>query len=242
MRVLDIDLDFFLTDTCPLAEIGKRPALKGHEPWSEEAVKRFLEGRLHLHPARPLPGRIFETHDGALMLWDELIRAGKLSVPFEVTHIDAHSDLGIGRPGPGIVLGGALCRKMDVRCNIQSYYEFHQLDEANYLLYALAFRWVSRLENLRNPNSKRDMPPEIVHDYAPDGRANKLKLTPPLPELFEKMNGAEPVVPYAEFPCAEAYDAGSVPYDFMSVAISPRYAPKEADALLEVFQKYMKPV
>ena len=28
-------------------------------------------------------------------------------------------------------------------------------------------------------------------------------------------------------------------YDFMSVAISPRYSPKEADVLLPVFEEYM---
>ncbi len=31
MRVLDIDLDFFLNDCCPLAEKGHRPPLTGCE-------------------------------------------------------------------------------------------------------------------------------------------------------------------------------------------------------------------
>ena len=42
-RVLDIDLDFFLADCCPLAEMGQRPTLQGHEPWAEKAVRLFLE-------------------------------------------------------------------------------------------------------------------------------------------------------------------------------------------------------
>ena len=42
-RVLDIDLDFFLADCCPLAEIGQRPALQGHEPWEPDSVRLFLE-------------------------------------------------------------------------------------------------------------------------------------------------------------------------------------------------------
>lgn len=32
MRVLDIDLDFFLAGCCPLADKGRRPELFGHEP------------------------------------------------------------------------------------------------------------------------------------------------------------------------------------------------------------------
>ena len=46
MRILDIDLDFFLKDCCPLAEIGTRPEPAGHEPWSEEQVVRCLEDNL----------------------------------------------------------------------------------------------------------------------------------------------------------------------------------------------------
>lgn len=238
MRVLDIDLDFFLADTCPLADVGKRPVLAGHEPWSAAEVRRFLEENLRLDRARPLPGRIFETHDGALRLWDELIKQGKLCAPFTVTHVDAHSDLGIGKPGPGIVLNGALCQKLDVRCDIERYDKLKQLDEANYLLFALAFRWVDRLENVRNPKSKPDMPPEIVHARNGEGTACALRLSTPLPGLFEKMNGAEPVVPYREYPCGDAY-AAEAPFDYMSVAISPRYAPREADALLDVFRQYV---
>ena len=42
MTILDIDLDFFLNDVCPLAEAGERPALEGHEPWEEARVRRAL--------------------------------------------------------------------------------------------------------------------------------------------------------------------------------------------------------
>ena len=237
MRVLDIDLDFFLADTCPLAAVGQRPVLTGHEPWSKEEVWRFLEENLRLDRNKPLPGRIFETHDGALRLWDELIRSGRLTVPFEVAHIDAHSDLGIGKPGPGIVLSGALCQRMDVRCDIERYYKLKQLDEANYLLFALAFRWVLKLENVRNPKSKRDMPKEIVYERNDRGAVRALRLSTPLPGLFERMNGAEPIVPYREYPSGDAYTT-EAPFDYMSVAVSPRYAPREADALLDVFRGY----
>ena len=82
MRILDIDLDFFLEDCCPLAEIGKRPEPAGHEPWSEEQVVRFLEDNLGLSRFSPIPGRIFETHDSALRFWLELIAGGKLISPF----------------------------------------------------------------------------------------------------------------------------------------------------------------
>lgn len=108
MRVLDIDLDFFLADCCPLAELGHRPSLPGHEPWEASAVRAFLENQCGLSRTAPKPGRIFETHDGALRFWEEQIAAGRLTAPFDVTHVDAHSDLGIGYPGQNFVLFNVL--------------------------------------------------------------------------------------------------------------------------------------
>ena len=241
MRVLDVDLDFFLADTCPLAGYGCRPALQGHEPWSESEVRAFLEEKLRLSRLSPVEGRIYETHDGSLRMWDELVRAGRLSVPFEVTHIDAHSDLGIGYPGPGLVMNNALCRKPDARVNLEDYYRLKQLDEANYLLFALAFRWVSLLENVRNPNSKPDMPREIVHERDERSVPTALRLAPPLPSLFEAMNGKEPVVKYREFASGDDYVSTSG-FDFISLAMSPRYAPREADCIADVIAEYIKPI
>ena len=65
-----------------------------------------------------------------------------------------------------------------------------------------------------------------------------LRLTPPLPELFERMNGPEPEVEYREYPSGDEYRA-EAPFDFASLAISPRYAPEEADALVEVFTEFI---
>lgn len=158
MRVLDIDLDFFLADCCPLADKGQRPALQGHEPWQPEEVLRFLTEQCGLDEAHPIPGLIFETHDQALVMWERLIREQRLAAPFHVTHIDAHSDLGVGYPGPGFVLYNVLSMQPERRLDYQRFYEQSKLDEANYLLFALAMRRVSSLDNVRNPRSHKDIP------------------------------------------------------------------------------------
>ena len=44
MRVLDLDMDFFLTAPCPLAKHGERPDESTDKPYSDEEVIRFLEG------------------------------------------------------------------------------------------------------------------------------------------------------------------------------------------------------
>ena len=235
MRVLDIDLDFFLNDCCPLAEPGARPELNGHEPWPEARVRSFLERGCGLSESRRIPGAVFETHDLALDFWLDRMRAGELTAPFWVTHVDAHSDLGIGYPGPGNVLNGVLPQKPEIRPDLGRYYRIRQLTEANYLLFALAFRWISVLENVRNPRSRADIPPQILLPDRPD----RIRLRSFAADLLEAVNGPEPEIPFLVYPDYASYSAPG-PFDFMTLAVSPRYAPKEAEALIPVISGYMR--
>lgn len=235
MHVLDIDLDFFLADCCPLAEKGERPPLMGCEPWPEETVVDFLEKQCGLRTDAPVPGRIFETHDQALTFWEEQIGAGRLTAPFHVTHVDAHSDLGIGYPGPNYVLFNMLAMKMEKRLNVQQFYDQHKLDEANYLLFALAMRRLASLDNVRNPKSRPDIPQSLLDA---DGNIHLDSMTA---RMFQGQNGAEPMVPFHVYEDYRTFRTDA-PYDFVTLAISPRYAPKEADALVEVIGRYIRPV
>ena len=149
--------------------------------------------------------------------------------------MDAHSDLGIGYPGPGYVLNGVLPRLPACRASIPEYYEQKQLDEANYLLFALAFRWISSLENVRNPRSRPDIPREILGDETGD----VIRLTSFAARLLEQKNGPEPMIPFRVYPDYRDF-ISSGPYDFVTVAISPRYAPREADALLPLLEGYVR--
>ena len=234
-RVLDIDLDFFLENICPLADVGKRPELWGHEPWDERRVRDFLEVNCGIDA--PIHGRIFETHDGALLYWQELIEKKKLKEPFSVTHIDAHSDLGIGYPGPGFVLNTVISTRPELRRNSQRYYDMHELDEANYLLFAIGMRYVGELVNVRNPHSAEDIPREIIITDD-DGKRCGIQLQSFASRLLESINGKEPYVTYEEYADHTQYRAKGK-FDFMSLAVSPRYSPKEADFLSDVIAGYM---
>ena len=235
MRVLDLDLDFFLADCCPQAEIGERPSVEGHEPWEEAQVVDFLERQCGLSAEQPLPGRIFETHDQALTYWEELIAAGRLTEPFHVTHVDAHSDLGIGHPGPGYVLYNVISMQPQRRLCPQMFYDLHKLDEANYLLFALAMRRVASLDNVRNPRSHQDIPAEVLKP----GCSDVIQLCSLTSKMFEGKNGPEPEIPFHVYDDYLDFCAGE-PYDFVSLAISPRYLPKEAEGLAEVIARYIR--
>ena len=235
MWVLDLDLDFFLDDCCPLACVGERPSDRCAGVWTEAAVVSFLENGLGLDRDHPLPGRITETHDGALSFWRSRMETGALSRPFSVVHVDAHADLGIGKPGPGFVLNNVLGIPPQERDAFQRYYRQKQLDEANYLLFALAFRWIDRLTLVRDPFSRPDLPPFCERDgegYRP------IRLTSFVSNLFEKSYGAEPEIPLTVCSDPDAVRI-RVPFACVNLALSPRYAPKSADALVPVIARYM---
>lgn len=237
MRILDIDLDFFLQDCCELAPLGQRPPLYGNAVWSEEETRAFLENALGLSKVNKTPGRLFETHDKALVFWDELIKSGRLDIPFEVTHIDAHSDLGIGKPGPGFVLNSVITLAPEKRADIERYYRMNELDEANYLLFALAFRWVNKLINVRNPKSRPDIPNFAEKDAA--GEYKSIRLSSFASKLFESRNGVEPAIPFVAYNDYRGFSIRGG-FDYISIARSPRYLPKEADPLMDIVAEYVE--
>lgn len=69
-------------------------------------------------------------------------------------------------------------------------------------------------------------------------RESALRLTSFAARLTEGVNGPEPLIPYREYADPFSFRAEG-PYDFMTVAVSPRYAPAEADMLLPLFTSYM---
>ena len=140
-----------------------------------------------------MPGRIFGTHDKALDFWLAQMEAGKLQPPFDVVHVDTHSDLAFGPPGTDFVLKAVLTRNPRARATLGAYREGKKLDEANYLLFALAFRWISRLAYVRNPKSHQDIPARLL-----DAEGN-IRLQSDISVLMEAMNGREPTIPFGVF-------------------------------------------
>ena len=231
MRVLDLDMDFFLSHPCPLAAYGERPDESCAQVWRDEDVVRFLEEQCGLSRAHPVPGAIFDTHDKALDFWHARLMDGRLTTPFEVVHVDTHSDLAFGPPGTKYVLNVVLSRPCDQRAAPDVYRKAVELDEANYLLFALAFRWISRLTYVRNPRSHQDIPGQLLDEEG------NLHLRSFISAMMEGKNGKEPVVAF------EVYDDYTQfrrhGYDFVTMAQSPRYAPASADRIMELVRRYI---
>ena len=231
MRVLDLDMDFFLSGPCPLAALGERPDESCAEVWSEEAVVRFLEEQCGLSADHPVPGAIFDTHDKALDFWAARLEDGSLTAPFEVVHVDTHSDLAFGPPGTNFVLNVVLSRLPDQRADKEAYRKAVELDEANYLLFALAFRWVDRLSYVRNPKSHQDIPRQLLTTQG------DIHLRSFISQMMEGRNGKEPVIPFDVYDDYTEFRQHG--YDFVTMAQSPRYAPASADKIMDILKRYI---
>lgn len=232
MRVLDLDMDFFLSGPCPLAAPGERPDESCADVWSDEEVIRFLEEQCGLSRENPVPGAIFDTHDKALDFWQARMQAGSLSAPFEVVHVDTHSDLAFGPPGTNFVLNVVLSRLPSQRAAIEDYRRAVELDEANYLLFALAFRWIDRLSYVRNPKSHQDIPRQLLDDEG------NIFLRSFVSQMMEGRNGRELVIPFDVYDDYRTFRRHG--YDFVTMAQSPRYAPKSADRIMETVRRYIR--
>ena len=94
MRVLNIDLDFFLNDIAYFSHDKIRLSSDEYRPWSEIELRFFLEHNCGL--SQPIPGKIIVHHHDAFPFWRSLIEKNQLNYPFELVHIDGHADLGLG--------------------------------------------------------------------------------------------------------------------------------------------------
>lgn len=234
MRVLDLDMDFFLSGPCPQAEPGQRPDDDCAQVYSDEEIIRFLEEQCGLSREHPVPGAIFDTHDRALDFWHARLQDGTLTAPFEVVHVDTHSDLAFGPPGTDYVMNVVLSRPPSQRIGLSPYRAAVKLDEANYLLFALAFRWIDRLSYVRNPRSYQDVPRQLLNE------AGQIHLRSFVSAMMEGKNGPEPVVPFDVYDDYRQFRRHG--YDFVTMAQSPRYAPRAADRIMALLRPYLREI
>jgi len=124
MRILDLDLDFFMRGRVRWVE-EERPSLSEVQPWTDTEVVEYIKNNLGIDYQIPL--HVVDTHDEALHIWKDLDK------PFEVVHVDAHSDLGMDDSYKHIMTD--FWRTQEVK----------NLTEGNYLIYAIAMGWVKKL-------------------------------------------------------------------------------------------------
>ncbi len=264
MRVLDLDMDYFMDAVAAFISSSSVERLPesdyGDSVWSEDRVRTFLEENLGLSRQNKLPGRIVVGHNESLFFWEELIEHGRLIAPFEVIHVDSHADLGLGFPTSSFLQSAFIRLPIETRRRISNY-EFNgkicEIDIGDYLLWGIAYRMFSKITYCANSNGE-------CNDYCVDtlkGFKEELIWDKPvsqyiqltynrnmdLPQYDSKENykrkyleGAvrDPEVELRIIPKIEDVKYNG-DFDFVVLAQSPNYTPASADFIMDIIREYI---
>lgn len=139
-------MDFFVWP--PFRDRPEEPRLPRSE-WrylaSEDEVRSFLEKQCHLSRRTPVPGYEAEQHHDAFDVWGRWVENGTIIAPFCVVHVDAHSDLGSGGNNRSFTFIETELLALPIEQRRHPTFAPEHLNSGNYLLGAIANRWISQL-------------------------------------------------------------------------------------------------
>ena len=266
MKVLDLDMDYFMAEiahtpfSCP-ERLDEEDY--GYSVWSVDKVRCFFENNLGLSKDHKIPGRIVCGHNEALFFWEELIRSGNLSDPFDVVHIDSHADLGLGCPSGDFLQSRFLTLPVETRRRIRNYEFNDDLEEisiGDYLLWAIAYKMISSITYCANPNGeKNDYLWDTLKDFHEEYVWNEpvknyiqLKYNSQMDiprydssDAYKQrfLEGAikDPVVELLIIPTIEDVNfCGD--FDYAVLSQSPNYTPASADFIMDIFREYIEEI
>ena len=264
MRILDLDMDYFMDSVATFVPESSEQRLDEENysktVWSSESVRTFLERNLGLSKSTKIKGRIVSGHNEALHFWQELINTGKLDVPFEVIHVDSHADLGLGYDSWTFIMKTLLAYPVQDRPKYSIYKNCFGRTGADgigdYLLFAIAYRWISNIIYCANPNGDKDdyilstmknFEEEYVFEkpvqntiqllYNPSQCPGNDATTQQKRE-FIMASVKEPEVTLTIIPTIDGvkFDGN---FDYVVLAQSPNYTPASADFIMDILREYI---
>ena len=246
MKVLDLDMDYFMEHiACIPFSVSDRldEDNYGDTVWSEERVRNFLENNLGLSKKNKIP--------------EELLEQGKLTDPFEVVHVDSHADLGLGCSSSDFLQSAFLTLPVETRRRIRDDDEGVGISIGDYLLWAVAYKMISKITYCANPNGdKNDYVWDTLKDFKDDmiwdkPISNYIQLKYNSQMEWPKYNDSkeykkkymlgaikDPEVELKIIPTIEDVKFQG-DFDYAVIAQSPNYTPASADFILDIFREYI---
>jgi hypothetical protein len=252
--VLDLDLDFFVSPTERDAmPDGPRLPEELYRVQTNNQVRLFLEKQCGLGSKQKLLGRRLTNHSEAFWTWKHWIESGMLRTPFDVVHVDAHADLGgVGDPKTiKFVVAEMLALEPNKRSNPPR--GFGGIHDGNYLVVAVANRWINRLIYVYPPDSELgtgenpEDPGDLLCWWFKDFDCATPILQLPhyrVDDLFECFLRTPPLTPLRLEPSVRfdwvraANFKTESDFSHMVVAQSPAFTPESADRLLPLVCEY----
>ena len=258
MRVLNIDLDFFLNDRAHGRpdDPNARPENWGLTPWKPDQVVAYLDTALNLKTK--VPGRVVQSHHEVFYHWRDLIERKELTAPFFICHVDAHADLGMGMPAWVYLHSDFLQLPLSERHHPLEGEE--GLNFGSFMAFAIGNRWFSQLDFVVPSFWRDDIPQFMLIDecvarsgelFRPDreleielmyASREQIEATLYTPGMFLSVRKSvgEPRIPFniiGQQSAIGRYEGQTWDYVFLSQ--SPGYTPTSADALVPVISAYI---
>lgn len=266
MKVLDLDMDYFMDSIAYDISEDSQERLSeqdyGDKVWTKARVVEFLENNLGLSKENKIKGRLVIGHNESLFFWKELLEAGNLTSPFEVIHVDSHADLGLRYPSWVYILDNLLRFPVEER-PLHNTYEISNGNICregigDYLLFAIAYRWISKLTYCANPHGEKNdyirytlknavekpiwnNPVENTIQLVYNDRVGRPDYNATEAEKKRYYSTAikEPEVPFIIIPTVDDVKFTG-DFDYIVLAQSPNYTPQSADFILDVLQEYIE--
>jgi hypothetical protein len=247
-RILDIDIDLFVNEPAYMCKAGMRLSSDEYRPWSETIVRSFLEDSCGLRRTKRVPGRIVDHHHEVFYIWRDLVETGEVEAPFEVVHSDSHADLGLGDGGWEYLMGELLHLPIGERTNPKVGSKY--MNVGNYLAFAAACGWLSKLTYVHHPQGGNDVMPYHFRDFS--ASSNHIELKRCSRERLKCISFSEatyvnfgveeigPTLPFQKISCLD-YQSEQ-PFDYLFFARSPEFTPIESDLLLPIFLEYIQAI
>ncbi len=266
MKILDLDLDYFMGDISTNIPESSTERLSeeyyGASVWEEDRIRCFLENNLGLSTNRKIKGRVVSGHNESLFFWKGLIEKGELTTPFEVVHVDSHADLGLGYSSWKYILDILLQHPVPERSIHNRYVDCfgNEREEGigDYLLFAIAYQWISKLTYCANPNGDKNdylwnTLKEFHENFIWDKSVENVIQLVCNPEIefpdfndsdyvkkeYLKAGKKEPEVPMLIIPTIEEVKYNG-DFDFAVLAKSPNYTPASLDFMIDIFREYLE--
>lgn len=160
--------------------------------------------------------------------WRQAIQDGHLAEPFELTHVDAHADLGLGDSGYVYLLTQVMHEALPARLHPREGETY--LNSGNYLAFAASCRWLSSLTYVYNSGGGSDVMGYVMEDFDP--RADCLHLAALSKSHIDILNGGgrpapvgsgEPRVPFKMLRWDTGYQVEER-FDVVCLARSPEFS------------------
>ncbi len=253
MRILDLDLDFFLCGTAHYADSADdRLDADEYPPWPLDVAIAFLAEQCRLNGRQP--GFVVEHHNELFYRWGEAIEAGRMAKPLEVVHVDAHADLGLGDASYAYLMGELAFEAIEDRYGILRArrpnsrsqmldLDNHALTDGNWLMFALACGWLSSLTYVTNSCAEAsdgarpgDLMSLLMQDF--DMQADYLQVVGAREKFWQSGRGRPRVIDHRDPPVPfttnvwREYQALE-PFDIVCLTRSPEYTPADADPIFD---------